>query len=41
MYVYTMYILNVFKEEAIDARFTDKFNEVYMELGGMGERVLG
>lgn len=35
-----VYII-IFKEESIDECFIEKFNEVYMELGGMGERVLG
>lgn len=29
------------QQEMIDDNFMQKFNEVYLHLGGMGERVLG
>jgi len=33
-----MYAIQV---EPIDEYFQEKFNDTYMQLGGMGERVLG
>jgi len=34
-------ISSSFVQEPIDAEFRDKFNYVYEEFGGKGERVLG
>ena len=34
-------LMYVIQEEVIDGNFTEKFNDVYLDLGGIGERVLG
>ena len=31
----------ILKEQVLDDDFMKRFNEIYMDLGGLGERVLG
>ena len=45
VHVHVLYVITEFipssQEHPIDETFTDLFNKIYLQLGGLGERVLG